>query len=48
MWNMDLVTIASIIAAIGTVLDDQLIITDEVLKRRDSKESKKSRRSASI
>ena len=32
-WNIDLAAIAGIIAAIGTGVDDQIIITDEVLKR---------------
>ena len=32
-WNIDLPAIAGIIAAIGTGVDDQIIITDEVLKR---------------
>ncbi len=31
-WNMDLAAIAGIIAAVGTGVDDQIIITDEVLK----------------
>lgn len=31
-WNIDLAAIAGIIAAIGTGVDDQIIITDEVLK----------------
>ena len=32
-WEIDLAAIAGIIAAIGTGVDDQIIITDEVLKR---------------
>jgi preprotein translocase subunit SecD len=32
-WNIDLAAIAGIIAAIGTGVDDQIIITDEVLKK---------------
>ncbi len=32
-WNIDLASIAGIIAAIGTGVDDQIIITDEVLKK---------------
>ncbi len=43
-WNIDLPAIAGIIAAIGTGVDDQLIITDEVLKKRNSKENKESKR----
>jgi preprotein translocase subunit SecD len=31
-WNIDLAAIAGIIAAVGTGVDDQIIITDEVLK----------------
>jgi preprotein translocase subunit SecD len=31
-WNIDLAAIAGIIAAIGTGVDDQIIITDETLK----------------
>ena len=31
-WNLDLTAIAGIIAAIGTGVDDQIIITDEVLR----------------
>ncbi|MDP3917454.1 MAG: hypothetical protein Q8Q42_04190 [Nanoarchaeota archaeon] len=34
-WNLDLAAIAGIIAAVGTGVDDQIVITDEVLKRRD-------------
>ncbi len=43
-WNIDLAAIAGIIAAIGTGVDDQLIITDEVLMKDDSDNTKKSRR----
>lgn len=49
-WNIDLAAIAGILAAIGTGVDDQIIITDEVLKgKRDlkksgKKQSKKSRK----
>ncbi len=43
-WNIDLPAIAGIIAAIGTGVDDQLIITDEVLKKKDSDKSKESKR----
>jgi len=31
-WNLDMVAIAGIIAAVGTGVDDQIVITDEVLK----------------
>ncbi|MCK9150914.1 preprotein translocase subunit SecD [Methanobacterium alcaliphilum] len=37
-WNIDLAAIAGIIAAIGTGVDDQIIITDEVLKGKNVKE----------
>ena len=33
-WNLDLAAIAGIIAAVGTGIDDQIVITDEVLKKR--------------
>ncbi len=33
-WNLDLAAIAGIIAAVGTGIDDQIIIADEVLKKR--------------
>jgi preprotein translocase subunit SecD len=33
-WNLDLAAIAGIIAAVGTGIDDQIIIADEVLKQR--------------
>lgn len=42
-WNIDLAAIAGIVAAIGTGVDDQIIITDEVLKGKSLKE-RKSRR----
>ena len=32
-WNIDLAAIAGILAAIGTGVDDQIIITDEVMKK---------------
>jgi preprotein translocase subunit SecD len=44
-WNIDLAAIAGILAAIGTGVDDQIIITDEVLKDGDTK---KSRRTAGL
>jgi preprotein translocase subunit SecD len=42
-WNIDLAAIAGIIAAIGTGVDDQIIITDEVLKGKSLKD-RRSRR----
>lgn len=42
-WNIDLAAIAGIIAAIGTGVDDQIIITDEVLKGKSLKERKRRR-----
>jgi len=41
--NIDLPAIAGIIAAIGTGVDDQIIITDEVLKGNKSEKNKRSR-----
>ncbi len=32
-WNLDLVAIAGIIAAVGTGVDDQILITDEILSK---------------
>ena len=32
-WNMDLASIAGIIVAIGTGVDDQIVITDETIRR---------------
>jgi len=46
-WNIDLAAIAGIIAAIGTGVDDQIIITDEVLKGFSEKKGKR-RRLASV
>jgi preprotein translocase subunit SecD len=43
-WNIDLAAIAGIIAAIGTGVDDQIIITDEVLKGK----AQKTRRSVGV
>ncbi|MFW6029948.1 MAG: hypothetical protein ACOCRO_06800 [Halanaerobiales bacterium] len=40
-WNLDLIAIAGIVIAVGTGVDDQIVITDEVM--RDGK--KKARRS---
>jgi preprotein translocase subunit SecD len=44
-WNLDLASIAGIIVAIGTGVNDQIVIIDEVLKRRGnaSQESWKER-----
>ena len=39
-WNLDLAAIAGIIASIGTGVDDQIVMTDEVLARRDKSERK--------
>ena len=35
-WNIDLAAVAGIIAVIGTGVDDQIVITDEVLRGKDS------------
>lgn len=35
-WNMDLASIAGIIIAVGTGVDDQIVITDETLKKEES------------
>ena len=43
-WNIDLAAIAGIIAAIGTGVDDQIIITDELLKKGRSEGAKSSRK----
>jgi preprotein translocase subunit SecD len=42
-WNIDLAAIAGILAAIGTGVDDQIIITDEVLKGDKKEKSRRSR-----
>ncbi|MFH1591922.1 MAG: protein translocase subunit SecD [Candidatus Woesearchaeota archaeon] len=34
-WRLDLVSIAGIIAAVGTGVDDQIVITDEVLRGQE-------------
>lgn len=39
-WNLDLSAIAGIIASIGTGVDDQIVMTDEVLARRDRSDRK--------
>ena len=33
-WNMDLASIAGIIASVGTGVDDQIVITDETLRKK--------------
>lgn len=43
-WNIDLPAIAGILAAIGTGVDDQIIITDEVLNKEKIKEKPKNSR----
>ncbi len=43
-WNIDLSAIAGLIAAVGTGVDDQIIITDEVLGRQSKGETNKKRR----
>ncbi|MBM4241930.1 MAG: preprotein translocase subunit SecD, partial [Euryarchaeota archaeon] len=40
-WNIDLAAIAGIIAAVGTGVDDQIIITDEVLKGEKKTKTKR-------
>ncbi|MBI2106133.1 hypothetical protein HYT56_04835 [Candidatus Woesearchaeota archaeon] len=34
-WNLDLAAIAGIIASVGTGVDDQIVITDEILKGKE-------------
>lgn len=46
--NIDLAAIAGIIAAIGTGVDDQIIITDEVLKGKEKKEGRSRKRSTAF
>ncbi len=36
-WNLDLVSIAGIIVAIGTGVDDQIVITDETLNKENKR-----------
>jgi preprotein translocase subunit SecD len=43
-WNIDLSAIAGIIAAVGTGVDDQIIITDEILIKQSSGETTSKRR----
>jgi len=38
-WNLDLAAIAGIIAAVGTGVDDQIVITDEVMRGKSADES---------
>lgn len=42
-WNIDLPAIAGILAAIGTGVDDQIIITDEVLKGENKQKGRRRR-----
>lgn len=42
-WNLDLAAIAGLIVAVGTGVDDQIIITDETIKGEESKTSWKQR-----
>lgn len=37
-WKLDLASVAGIIAAIGTGVNDQIVITDELLKRKKEEE----------
>jgi preprotein translocase subunit SecD len=43
-WNIDLSAIAGLIASVGTGVDDQIIITDEVLGKQNKGETTKKRR----
>lgn len=43
-WNIDLSAIAGLIASVGTGVDDQIIITDEVLGKQIKGETTKKRR----
>ena len=38
-WNLDLPSIAGFVASIGTGIDDQIVITDELLSGKDKKET---------
>ena len=42
-WNMDLAAIAGLIVAVGTGVDDQIIITDEVIRSKKDTTSKRRR-----
>jgi preprotein translocase subunit SecD len=37
-WQMDLPSVAGVLAAVGTGIDDQIIIADEVLRKRKAEE----------
>lgn len=37
-WNLDLASLAGLIAAVGTGVNDQIIITDEVMKNKEEKQ----------
>ena len=39
-WQLDLAAVAGIIAAVGTGVDDQIIITDETIARRGKREKR--------
>ncbi len=39
-WQLDLSAIAGILAAVGTGVDDQIIITDELMKRKEEQEER--------
>lgn len=43
-WNIDLAAIVGLIASIGTGVDDQIIITDEVLAKQDDGDNSKAKR----
>jgi len=43
-WNIDLSAIAGLIASVGTGVDDQIIITDEILVKQSKGETTKKRR----
>ena len=34
-WRLDVVSIAGIIASVGTGVDDQIVVTDEVIRREE-------------
>lgn len=39
-WQLDLSAIAGILAAVGTGVDDQIILTDELLKKKEEQEER--------
>jgi preprotein translocase subunit SecD len=43
-WNIDLAAIAGLMASVGTGVDDQIIITDEVLAHRGDEDSNRKNR----